>query len=134
MKKFISLLLAVLMLFSMTTVAFAEGETTTAPAEDSSVAEGETNDNPLIDMDEEAITEYLENMTFAEAKAMFKIAKIAVKIALVLDKLGFIDLSPIKNAILDMAWGMIKDFVEDQTTTEEETTVENVETTVPAAA
>lgn len=113
MKKFISVFLSVLMLFSIATVAFAaDDETTTEPTTETTTVASSENDNPLIGMDEDEIMDMLANMDWWEMKAIFKIAKIAVKLALVLDKLGFIDLSPIKNAILDMVWGLIKDAVE----------------------
>ena len=94
MKKLIALLLAVLMMFSVVTVAFAEGEpddtTTTAAAE-------EENSNAAL----ESIIKLLigdgsiENMPIGTAKAGLKIAKIFLKLAKAFikvgDALGFID-------------------------------------------
>lgn len=145
MKKVISILLALLMLFSTATVAFAaEGDATDTPVvEDTNNSEdvndgtedGEASSVPSAD----ELMSMIEGMNWTEIKAALKIAKIAVKLALVLDKLGFIDLSPIKNAILEFAWGMIKDLVE-QNKAESETPDETVteapagdEVTEPAA-
>lgn len=122
MKKVISVLLAVLMLFSTATVAFAgdaaEAETTTTTAAATTEGDNAENDNPLAGMDSAELEEFFANMSWAEFKAIFKIAKIAVKLVLVLDKLGFVDLSPIRNAILDMVWNLIKDEInKDDTST-----------------
>ena len=115
MKKLISVLLAILMLFSIATVAFAaEDATPDAPAvsEENKDENKDENSNPLKDMNTEDIMSYLENMSWTEIKFALKIAKIAVKLILVLDKLGFVDVvEPIKNALLDMIWNMIKDSV-----------------------
>lgn len=115
MKKLISVLLAILMLFSTATVAFAaEDATPDAPAvsEENKDENKDENSNPLKDMNTEDIMSYLENMSWTEIKFALKIAKIAVKLILVLDKLGFVDVvEPIKNALLDMIWDMIEDSV-----------------------
>ena len=115
MKKLISVLLAILMLFSTATVAFAaEDATPDAPAvsEENKDENKDENSNPLKDMNTEDIMSYLENMSWTEIKFALKIAKIVVKLILVLDKLGFVDVvEPIKNALLDMIWDMIEDSV-----------------------
>ena len=132
MKKLISVLLAILMLFSTATVAFAaEDATPDAPAV--SEENKDENSNPLKDMNTEDIMSYLENMSWTEIKFALKIAKIAVKLILVLDKLGFVDVvEPIKNALLDMIWNMIEDSVNgdaeqapevEESTTAPETTI-----------
>lgn len=138
MKKVISILLAVLMLFSTATVAFAAEETTTAPeTETTAPVEGEgeaTDEEPKAPESAEDLLAMIEGMSWTEIKFALKIAKIAVKLVLVLDKLGFVDLTPIKTAILDMAWDLIKDYV-DQNQAEEETTVADETTTeAPAVA
>ena len=136
MKKLISVLLAILMLFSIATVAFAaEDATPDAPAvsEENKDENKDENSNPLKDMNTEDIMSYLENMSWTEIKFALKVAKIAVKLVLVLDKLGFVDLTPIKNAILEFAWGMIKDYI-DQSQAEETTTVADVTTEASSAA
>ena len=113
MKKIIALLLALVMAFSMSTVAFVAfaedasdpaGETTTVPAEDG-------NKNPFEGMTEEEIMDFIMGLDMHTVKFLFHVAKIGVKIAFVLDKLGFIDLSPIKNAILDAVWNIISDYI-----------------------
>lgn len=136
MKKLISVLLAILMLFSTATVAFAaEDATPDAPAvsEENKDENKDENSNPLKDMNTEDIMSYLENMSWTEIKFALKIAKIAVKLILVLDKLGFVDVvEPIKNALLDMIWDMIEDSVNgdaeqapevEESTTAPETTI-----------
>ena len=137
MKKVISILLAVLMLFSTATVAFAAEETVTdAPVVDAPVeGEGEaTDEEPKAPESAEDLLAMIEGMSWTEIKFALKIAKIAAKLVLVLDKLGFVDLTPIKTAILDMAWDLIKDYV-NQNQAEEETTVADETTTeAPAVA
>lgn len=113
MKKIIALLLALVMAFSMSTVAFVAfaedasepaGETTTDPA-------GDESKNPFEGMTEEEIMDFIMGLDMHTVKFLFHVAKIGVKIAFVLDKLGFIDLSPIKNAILDAVWSIISDYI-----------------------
>lgn len=137
MKKVISILLAVLMLFSTATVAFAAEETTAPETETTAPVEGEgeaTDEEPKAPESAEDLLAMIEGMSWTEIKFALKIAKIAVKLVLVLDKLGFVDLTPIKTAILDMAWDLIKDYV-NQNQAEEETTVADETTTeAPAVA
>lgn len=111
MKKIIALLLALVMVFSMSTVAFVafaeetgDTSTTTEPA-------GEESKNPFEGMTEEEIMDFIMGLDMHTVKFIFHVAKIGVKIAFVLDTLGFIDLSPIKNAILDAIWGLISDYI-----------------------
>lgn len=114
MKKVISILLALLMLFSTATVAFAtEGDAT---GSDTTVENEATNEEIKAPESAEDLMAMIEGMSWTEIKFALKVAKIAVKLVLVLDKLGFVDLSPIKNALLDMAWDLIKDYInKDQT-------------------
>ena len=130
MKKIIALLLALVMAFSVTTVAFAAGENESSEpaAEETTVpAEGD-GDKSLEDMNAEELIEYVMNLpagpTLYALKAVIKVAKIAIKIALVLDKIHIIDLSPIKNAIFEMVADMIRDALKDQETTDPEVTAE----------
>lgn len=119
MKKIIALLLALVMVFSMSVVAFAEDDTANEPTT------GETEiTNPFEGMTEEEIMDYIMGLDMYTVKTIFHVAKIAVKIAFVFDKLGIIDLSPIKNAILDFLWDLISDYVTpDEDATESETTL-----------
>ena len=109
MKKVIALLLAVLMTFSFATVVFAE-EANDGAADSSTVAPEVTN--PFEDMTEVVFMEMIMNLDMYQVKAILKVAKIAIKIAFVFDKLGIIDLSPIKNAILDMVWDLVSGYIQ----------------------
>lgn len=108
MKKIIAILLAMLMTFSFATVVFAEDASTGGEGTAEVAPEGS---NPLEDMTEEEIMEMIMNLDMYQVKTILKIAKIAVKLAFVFDKLGIIDLSPIKNAILDLVWDLVGGFV-----------------------
>ena len=85
MKKIIALLLALIMAFSMGTVAFAEGEA--LPEEDTT-----TEDGGIVDDIEDALGEYdwILDLPFGTVKPALKIAKIVLKLAKVYVKLGFV--------------------------------------------
>lgn len=135
MKKLISVLLAVLMMFSAVTVgfmAFAEEPEDETPAEENgSILDDETA-QAAIDaafkfflgmtyeefeaLDGEAQWEAIQNMDMNKvimlakaAKFVFKIAKVAMKLIMVLDKLHIIDLSEYKQMIVDFIADAIKD-------------------------
>lgn len=119
MKKVISVLLAILMLFSTATVAFAADDAADETAVVDTPVEGEgeaTDEETAAPESAEELLAMLEGMSWTEIKFAFKVAKIAVKLVLVLDKLGFVDLSPIKDAILEMAWDLIKDYIDQEQT------------------
>ena len=125
MKKFIALLLALVMAFSVTVVAFAADENTDdgTGTEETTPSGGLTFGN--LEMTEEEIIEFVMNLpvgvAFHGAKMILKVAKIAIKIALVLDKVHIIDLSPVKNAIFEWVADMIEDFVKGQQPEDPET-------------
>ena len=108
MKKLIAVLLAVLMMFSVVTVAFAEGET----EEPTTTAAEEENSNAALD----SIIKLLigdgsiENMPIGTAKAGLKIAKIFLKLAKAFikvgDALGFIDGDKIFLDLVNSVAGM----------------------------
>jgi len=109
MKKLISVLLAILMVFSVVTVAFAaDGDAAQDPA-----ATEETKENSAFD----AIVKLLigdgsiENVPLGTAKAGLKIAKIFLKLAKAFikvgDALGFIDGDKIFLDLVNSIAGMI---------------------------
>ncbi len=120
MKKLISILLAVLMLFSVVTVAFAaDGDDAEQPAAT------EENKNEAFD----AIVKLLigdgsiENIPLGTAKAGLKIAKIFLKLAKAFikvgDALGFIDGDKIFLDLVNSVAGMLnKDDSGETTQTE----------------
>jgi len=150
MKKFIAVLLSILMCFSVVTVAFAEetsdqGETTTqAPAIDTEKLLDEACQWALgmsyeefnaLDDAEKWVA--IQNMDMEKvitiikvAKPIFKFAKVAIKLINVLDKLGFVDLSDIKgaitNAILDAVAEAISNGTLENTSTQTTTTTEPI--------
>lgn len=80
MKKIISLLLALLMTFSVVTVAFAEGtEETTAPTETTAPAteEGEEGEEGATDFGD---LQWIMDLPFWTAKSGLKLAKVAFKL------------------------------------------------------
>lgn len=134
MKKLISLLLAVIMMFSALTVGFMafaeepnEGET---PDEETSIIDSEAAQAAL-----DAAFKYFLGMTYDEfaaldgdaqwaaiqnmdmnkvitlakaAKIVLKIAKVAIKLISVLDKLQIIDLSEYKQMIVNLIVDAVK--------------------------
>ena len=108
MKKLISVLLAILMIFSVVTVAFAaEGEGEEQPAA------SEENSNEALDAIIKALIGdgSIENMPLGTAKAGLKIAKIFLKLAKAFikvgDALGFIDGDKIFLDLVNSVAGML---------------------------
>lgn len=119
MKKLISILLAVLMIFSVVTVAFAaEGEGEEQPAAT------EENSNAALDAIIKALIGdgSIENMPLGTAKAGLKIAKIFLKLAKAFikvgDALGIIDGDKIFMDLVNSVAGMINTGDADEGTTE----------------
>ena len=131
MKKFIALILALIMTFSIGTVAFAQGEAdapadteTTAPVE----GEGEGEEEAAGELD------WILDLPFWTVGPAFKFAKIALKLVKVYIKVaavfGIIDTSDIISQIVDMITN-----AENSQPEAEETTAPAVEdTTAPVAA
>ena len=111
MKKIISLLLALIMAFSMCTVAFAtDGATEGDDITTNQPAEGETTDE-----EDSLLGEYdwILDLPFGTVKPALKIAKIVLKLAKVYLKLGFvfgfIDKEAFVEQIGDFIGGLIGD-------------------------
>lgn len=126
MKKIISLLLALVMVFSITTVAYCEDgaaeDTTTTVAADEGT--GEEEEGGQLD--------WLLDLPFWTVKPGLKIAKIALKLVKAFVKigmaLGFIDSDEIIDQIVDL----IASSQQETETTEPATTVAPEETTAAA--
>lgn len=140
MKKIIALLLAVLMTFSVATVAFAtedvaEPDTTVTDAVEN---DGEETTDPTEEDKDEAATgdlSWILDLPFWTVGPALKFAKIALKLVKVYVKLaiifGIIDKDDITGPIEEM----IKDAFAQQGTPEEAPTEPEVEpTTAPSAA
>ncbi len=139
MKKLISVLLALIMIFSVTTVAFAEGEdATTPPATEETTPdasegeEGEAEEEPLL-----GEYDWILDLPFGTVKPAFKIAKIALKFFKVYLKLGLIFGWVDKEEFTAQISGFIKNLIGDAQPEEpapEEPTTAPEESTAPAAA
>lgn len=138
MKKIISVLLALIMMFSVTTVAFAtDAEETTTPSTEESVpsegGEGEATPEPEEGEEDSLLGEYdwILDLPFATVKPALKIAKIALKLYMVYLKLGFIfgwvDKEAFAQQVSDFISGLIGNAQPEDTAPEEPSTI-------PAAA
>ncbi len=123
MKKILALVLALIMTFSLCTVAFAEGE----------VAEDETTTEAVVDegTEEAGDFDWLLDLPFWTVKGGAKIAKIALKLVIVIVKVGsvfgLVDTTDIIGQIMDL-------IASSQSGDVEETTTAPVETTAAAIA
>lgn len=135
MKKLISVLLAVLMMFSALTVGFMAFAEEPAQSENTEETEPAVVDDEKLNEVADAAFKYFLGMTYDEftaldgdaqweaiknmdmdkvillaktAKYVLKIAKVAIKIILVLDSLHIIDLSEYKQMVVDFIADAIK--------------------------
>lgn len=111
MKKIISLLLALIMMFSMCTVAFAADD---AATNDTTASEGTETEGEAAEDEEEAILgeyDWILDLPFGTVKPALKIAKIVLKLAKVYVKLGvifgIIDKDALVEQIGDFIGGLI---------------------------
>ncbi len=136
MKKIISILLAVLMMFSLVSVAFAtEAETTetTEAPEVTAPADGEEGTESIIpDLGE---YNWILDLPFWTVGPALKFAKIALKLVSVYLKIakifGLVE-KDMSDYIIDIITGMIQDAQKGET--EENTTAPAETTTLPATA
>ena len=131
MKKLISLLLAMLMVFSLVTVAFAEDAATeTEGTETTAPAEGEEGEESIIpDLGE---YNWILDLPFWTVGPALKLAKIALKLISVYLKVGKI-FGLVEKDMDDYIIDIITGMIEDAQSGEAEDVTES-ETTVPAAA
>ena len=122
MKKLIALLLALLMTFSVATIAFA-AEETTAPAET------EESTNSGINIDDLDLGEYswILDLPLWTAKPLLKVAKIALKFVKVYFKLSEL-VGNIPDGVADEIEKVIGNIIENAQNGDAE-----AETTAPAA-
>ena len=129
MKKIIALLLAIIMTFSVATVAFAtDAETTTPDTETTAPSEGGEGETDVMGTIEDALGEYdwILDLPFGTVKPALKIAKIALKLLKVYLKIcDAFGLDPEKTA------QSILEFIQDAAEEYKESQGENAETTEP---
>ncbi|MBR6568692.1 MAG: acid shock protein [Clostridia bacterium] len=141
MKKLISLLLAVLMVFSLVTVAFAADEATDAPETENTetVAPGEEEgtESLIPDLGE---YDWILDLPFWTVGPALKFAKIALKLVTVYLKVakifGLVE-KDMDDYIIDLLTGMIKDAENggtDEPVTEPTTDAGTPEESLDAAA
>lgn len=119
MKKFIALLLAILMTFSVATVAFAADETT-APETETTAPSGEGETEGEFDLGE---FQWILDLPLWTLKPMLKVAKIALKFVKVYLKLSEV-FGNIPDGVADKIEQIIKDTIAkaEQDSAEPETT------------
>lgn len=123
MKKFIALLLALVMTFSVATIAFAADETTDAPETETTVpsGEGEAEGEGEFDLGE---LQWILDLPLWTLKPMLKVAKIALKFVKIYLKLSEV-FGNIPDGVADQIEQMVLDIIEktqNSETTEPETT------------
>ncbi|MBR2417970.1 MAG: hypothetical protein IKB12_05000 [Clostridia bacterium] len=107
MKKFISLLLALVMTFSVATIAFAADETTTLPDTSTDVeTEPGTEEGDLGDF------QWLLDLPLWTAKPLLKVAKVALKFVKVYLKISAV-FNNIPDEVVDGVEQAIKDIIEN---------------------
>lgn len=97
MKKFLAVLLSIVMMFSVMTVAFAaeEGE-----GSDDVIAE-ETPDTGDEKNDDDEILDYIMNLPLGQAKVLFKLAVRFLHLLKLIDKLHIVDLAGAIKGVTD---------------------------------
>lgn len=140
MKKIISLLLALIMAFSVVTVAFAAGEGADAETTAAAPAGDETTDAPADGEEAEGEQDFgdlqwIMDLPFWTAKSGLKIAKIAFKLVSVYLKVakifGLVE-EDMDDILLNAILGLIESTQNGEAAPEESTTAPE-ETTAPAA-
>lgn len=124
MKKIIALLLALIMTFSMGTVAFAAEDEVTPPTEGSTettTPDADGDDEGITDDIDDALGEYdwILDLPFGTVKPALKIAKIVLKLAKVFVKLGFIFGFVDQEAFYAQIGDFISGLIGDETAPEE---------------
>ena len=134
MKKIIALLLALLMTFSVATVAFAAddvaGDTTTTTAPDKENTEGGSFNIEDLDLGEFS---WLLDLPLWTAKPLLKVAKIALKFVKVYLKLSEV-FGNIPDGVADVLEQMIKDTIANAEKPEAEETTTAQTTAATEAA
>ena len=115
MKKIISLLLALLMAFSVVTVAFAEGDTTVdLPEISEDNGDKEEGVESIIDLGE---YQWILDLPFWTVKPALKFAKIAFKLVSVYLKVGKI-FGVVEQDMDDIILGAISDLIDSSLNSE----------------
>ena len=116
MKKVIALILALIMTFSMGTVAFAEGDVTEAPETNAPVEGGDeaADEEEAAEEEKDSLLgeyDWILDLPFGTVKPALKIAKIVLKLAKVYVKLGvifgFVDKDALMEQVYDFIGGLI---------------------------